>query len=90
LAFHDAIASASKNAIYEQVLALLRTRLASARSLVEHVDWVNERAMQDHEDIYNAIASQDVSAARAAMRKHMELAAEAIEDARRSRAISGR
>ncbi len=82
LGFHSAIAHASGNAVYEQVLDLLRDRLAAARTLVEDMDWANERAMQDHQAIYDAIAVHDVAGARAAMRKHMQLAFDAIAQAR--------
>ncbi len=85
LGFHDAIAHASQNAVYYQVLELLRDRLANARSLVEHLEWVNQRAMDDHEAIFAAIEAHDSDAARRAMAKHMELAAEAIAEARRLR-----
>jgi GntR family transcriptional repressor for pyruvate dehydrogenase complex len=82
LEFHAAIARASGNDVYVQVLELLRDRLASARDLAATVDWVNIRAMEDHEEILKAIADHDPDAARAAMRKHMKLAVQAIEAAR--------
>ena len=85
LAFHAAIARASGNDVYVQVLELLRDRLASVRNLAATVEWVNVRAMEDHEAILKAIADHDSAAAGAAMRKHMALAVEAIEAARQLR-----
>ena len=76
-AFHRAVAAASGNRFYTDLLDALgpmmimlpRTRLGSAYSLtdVEHVDRVN----REHEAVAAAVLAGDVETARAAMRVHL-------------------
>lgn len=89
LAFHAEIARASGNVIYLQVLELLRDRLASVRAIAATVDWVSLRAIEDHHAILDAIAAHDPKQARAAMKRHMELAVTAIDAAREAARNSG-
>lgn len=92
LAFHRSIATASGNAIYPQVLDTLRDRLANARAIAVVVDGVTARAMEDHEAIFEAISNHDRTEAQNAMKRHLDLAVEAISTARQlhadSRAVS--
>ena len=85
LAFHEAIARASHNAVYVRTLDALHEILAQAREMTENIEWVRPRALVDHERILAAIAAHDPAAAQQAMRDHMELAREAVADARHQR-----
>lgn len=82
LAFHHSIAVASGNAIFPQVLDVLKSRLATARTLAAIVDGVTARAMEDHEAIFQAISDHNQALARKAMSRHVDLAVEATSTAR--------
>jgi len=83
--FHGAIARASHNAIYVRALDLLEDLLAQARDMTENIEWVRQRALSDHEAVIAAIEAHDPVRAGDAMRRHMELAAEAMAEARMRR-----
>ncbi len=75
--FHQDIAKATGNPHFTELLHSLgpgvipRHRLASAMPPDEDRLAYLRRVHQEHESIYNAIAAQDVEAARAAMRTHL-------------------
>jgi GntR family transcriptional repressor for pyruvate dehydrogenase complex len=85
LRFHGAIAHASHNAVYVRALDLLEDLLAQARTMTEDIEWARRRALSDHEEIVAAIEAHDPARAEAAMRRHMQLAFEAIAEARERR-----
>jgi DNA-binding FadR family transcriptional regulator len=85
LSFHGSIASASHNAVYVRVLDALHGLLAQARGMTENIEWSRVRSLADHQEILAAIEAHDTAAARDAMRRHMELARESTEEARRRR-----
>jgi DNA-binding FadR family transcriptional regulator len=76
-AFHSAIARATQNPHYIDVLQSLgagafpRARLQADEPLDDSRQAYLRRVNQEHENIFNAIATQDAEAARAAMRTHL-------------------
>lgn len=82
IAFHSAIARASHNAVYVQILDSLQERLALARNLTVDIPWVRERTRQDHQQIMEALAQRQPAQAATAMRSHMELAIAGVKEAR--------
>jgi GntR family transcriptional regulator, transcriptional repressor for pyruvate dehydrogenase complex len=85
LSFHEAIAKASHNDVFVQVLETLHEVLSKAREMTEGIEWARSRSLEEHELIVTAIEARDPGAARNAMLRHMELAAEATAEARRRR-----
>lgn len=79
LAFHSAVAQATRNASLCQLLtyvaANLRGSIEVARRHSAHVVGFTEQAMREHHAIYQGIAAADPDAARAAMRAHLHGAA---------------
>lgn len=75
--FHQEIAAASNNRHFTEVMNTLgpgvipRQRLQPAGPMSAEREAYLRRVNLEHESIYNAIASQDVEAARAAMRTHL-------------------
>lgn len=75
--FHQEIARATGNPHFIELLSSLgpgvipRGRLASVLPTDEDRMTYLRRVHQEHESLYNAIAAQDVEAARAAMRTHL-------------------
>jgi GntR family transcriptional repressor for pyruvate dehydrogenase complex len=88
IAFHNAIARASHNAIYVRALDTLQEVLAQARRLTVDIGWVRERTLIDHEQITKALVARDAAGAAEAMRRHMELAVAAVAAAREQRAAT--
>jgi GntR family transcriptional repressor for pyruvate dehydrogenase complex len=87
LSFHGAIAKASHNAVYVQVLDTLHELLSTAREMTEGIEWARAKSLEEHELIFAAIEARDSAAARSAMLRHMELAFEATAEARRRREL---
>jgi GntR family transcriptional repressor for pyruvate dehydrogenase complex len=75
--FHLQIARATQNHHFTEIMALLgatiipRARLEPAEVTSEERRTYLRRVNAEHESIYDAIAAQDVDAARAAMRTHL-------------------
>ena len=75
--FHMAIASATGNRYFADILGHMgttlipRTRVNSPRIAMEDLPQYLRRVNREHEDIYDAIARQDPDGARAAMRLHL-------------------
>jgi GntR family transcriptional repressor for pyruvate dehydrogenase complex len=85
--FHLLIAESSANRYFHDILAHLgtniipRARLDSARLAQDDPSVYMERVINEHEDIYHAIARQDPDAARAAMRTHLSNSRERLRRA---------
>ncbi len=85
--FHLLIAQSSANRYFHDILAHLgtniipRARLNSARLAQDDPSVYMERVVNEHEDIYHAIARQDPEAARAAMRTHLSNSRERLRRA---------
>jgi len=88
LAFHRAIAIASKNTIYVRVLDALADLLEASREQTDHVAGAPERAQEQHAAILDAIQRRDPERAREAMRAHIERATEVIETLRADRSAA--
>jgi GntR family transcriptional regulator, transcriptional repressor for pyruvate dehydrogenase complex len=80
--FHRALAVASHNQVYVDVLDMLGNLLAIARQRTERVAESKEEALVEHDAIYRAVASGDAAAARNAMKKHLRTAMWAEESVR--------
>lgn len=87
MAFHLAIALASDNRYFHDILCQLginiipRSRLNSAKLAQADPGAYLERVIREHEDIFNAIARQDPESARAAMRTHLSNSRERLRQA---------
>lgn len=81
--FHRAVALASENVIFVRVLDAVSDLLEGARRDTDSVPGAKERALHEHTKIYDAIAANDVDAARDAMGEHIESAIWAISEFRR-------
>ncbi|RJG27483.1 FadR/GntR family transcriptional regulator [Massilia cavernae] len=85
--FHLMIAQASSNRYFHDILGHLgkniipRARLNSARLAQEDPVIYMERVINEHEDIFNAIARKDPESARAAMRTHLSNSRERLRRA---------
>jgi GntR family transcriptional repressor for pyruvate dehydrogenase complex len=85
--FHLLIAQASGNRYFHDILSHLgtniipRSRLNSARLAKDDPAVYMERVLNEHEDIYNAIARKDPDTARAAMRTHLSNSRERLRRA---------
>lgn len=85
--FHLLIAQASANRYFHDILSHLgtniipRARLNSARLGKDDPVVYMERVINEHEDIFNAIARQDPESARAAMRTHLSNSRERLRRA---------
>jgi GntR family transcriptional repressor for pyruvate dehydrogenase complex len=77
LQFHTLIAQSSANRYFHDILshlgtnAIPRARLNSAKLAQDEPGVYMQRVVNEHEDIYNAIARKDAESARAAMRTHL-------------------
>ena len=75
--FHQEVARATQNPHFNDMLHSLgpgvipRSRLENPEALTPERQAYLRRVNLEHESIYNAIADQDVEAARAAMRTHL-------------------
>jgi GntR family transcriptional repressor for pyruvate dehydrogenase complex len=87
LQFHLLVAQASGNRYFHDILSHLgtniipRSRLNSAKLAKDDPKVYMERVINEHEDIYNAIARQDPEAARAAIRTHLSNSRERLRRA---------
>ncbi len=85
--FHLLIAQSSGNRYFHDILSHLgtniipRSRLNSARLAKDDPAIYMERVLNEHEDIYNAIARKDPDTARAAMRTHLSNSRERLRRA---------
>ena len=85
--FHLLLAQASGNRYFHDILAHLgtniipRARLNSAKLAQDEPAVYMQRVINEHEDIYNAIARQDPEGARAAMRTHLSNSRERLRRA---------
>ena len=85
--FHLAIAQASGNRYFHDILSHLgtniipRARVNSAKLAQDDPVVYMERVNREHEDILNAIARQDPESARAAMRTHLSNSRERLRRA---------
>lgn len=79
--FHLAIARASRNEVFTDVLDAVSSRLSRARATTDAVAGAREIAVLGHTEIYEAIAAHDADRARAAMRAHVLTGLAALEDA---------
>jgi GntR family transcriptional repressor for pyruvate dehydrogenase complex len=76
--FHAAIAQASGNPVFATMLDAVSGLIANARRLGQRVPWAVPRAVDEHEQIFEAIRAHDPVAAADAMRRHLDSAIEAI------------
>jgi GntR family transcriptional repressor for pyruvate dehydrogenase complex len=87
LQFHLLVAQASGNRYFHDILSHLgtniipRSRLNSAKLAKDDPKVYMDRVINEHEDIYNAIARQDPEAARAAIRTHLSNSRERLRRA---------
>lgn len=87
LQFHLLVAQASGNRYFHDILSHLgtniipRSRLNSAKLAKDDPKVYMERVINEHEDIFNAIARQDPEAARAAIRTHLSNSRERLRRA---------
>lgn len=72
LEFHELLASATGNPLYEVLLNPLLDNLLDLRRAGMHVTGSVHRAYDDHRRIFERITSGDASAARRAMREHLD------------------
>lgn len=71
LNFHLAIGNAAHNAIFMNALHLIRNLLRQWIGRTLGVGGVTDLALQQHQEIFEAIQRRDVAAARAAMQRHL-------------------
>jgi GntR family transcriptional repressor for pyruvate dehydrogenase complex len=74
IAFHEAIADASKNPIAIMVLKMISEPLQEQRRRTNEVLNAPEEGLREHWKVFKAIKSRDPARARAAMRAHMDTA----------------
>lgn len=90
LQFHLLVAQSSGNRYFHDILGHLgsniipRARVNSARLAKDDPAAYMDRVINEHEDIYNAIARQDPESARAAMRTHLSNSRERLRRAQES------
>jgi GntR family transcriptional repressor for pyruvate dehydrogenase complex len=88
--FHLLVAQASANRYFHDILGHLgtniipRSRLNSAKLAQDDPAVYMARVINEHEDIYNAIARKDPESARAAMRTHLSNSRERLRRAAES------
>lgn len=80
--FHIAIGQAGHNSILMNAIQLIRNLLQQWISNSLSVQGVSEKALAQHKRIFLAIAQKDTSAARGAMRKHLDDMAKPLLQAR--------
>ena len=95
MAFHLLIAQSSGNRYFHDILNHLgtniipRARLNSARIAQDDPAQYLERVINEHEDIYSAIARRDAESARAAMRTHLSNSRERLRRAQEASEAAG-
>ena len=77
--FHEAIAEAAGIAIAVEFLRVMREPLDLGRQLTDLIPEGIASAHQHHLEVFAAIAQQDATRARSAMRRHLEWAEERLE-----------
>ena len=82
VAFHRAVAAASHNVIYLEVLDLVNDKLSATRKETQRDGTVLIRAAKEHRAIFDAIKARQPDLARAAMAHHIETAVWALDRAR--------
>ena len=80
--FHQALAKASHNQVYTDVLGALGDMLLKARQRTQRVPSASERAMGEHQAIYDAVMRNDAQGARDAMAVHIASAKWALDESR--------
>jgi DNA-binding FadR family transcriptional regulator len=81
VAFHAALAKATKNELFVIVLDSLVEVMIEVRLLTLRVPGITALALSHHERIMEALEAGDSAAARAAMDAHMDQAADALRQA---------
>ncbi len=89
MAFHDALARATRNTMFPLLMNVVTDLLRESRRLIFQVPGAPERGQGWHRRIYQAIANHDARAAREAMRQHMQQVSEDAETGRRALAVVG-
>jgi GntR family transcriptional repressor for pyruvate dehydrogenase complex len=72
IAFHEALAKASKNPFAIMVLNMISEPLAVQRRAMNHVPNAAEDGLRDHGRIYRALKERNADKTRSAMRAHMK------------------
>ena len=72
--FHDAIAVASGNSVLPRILAPMADLLVGARQATATIPAAIERALNEHQDIANAVIDGNARRARSAMKTHIQSA----------------
>jgi GntR family transcriptional repressor for pyruvate dehydrogenase complex len=83
VAFHRAVAAASHNVIYLEVLDLVNDKLLATRKETQRHATVLARAATEHLAVFEAIKAHDPERARAAMTHHIDSAVWALDQARK-------
>lgn len=73
--FHGQIYSASGNVILGHIGLILQTLMHESRQITQAIPGRAERSLEEHEQIYQAIASKDREQAEELMRQHLRLIA---------------
>ena len=76
LAFHLALAEATRNEMFPLLIAVMVDLLRQSRRMIFKVPGAPERGQAWHKLIYEAVKNGDALAARQAMQKHMQQVAE--------------
>ena len=82
VAFHRAVAAASHNVIYLEVLDLVNDKLLATRKETQRHATVLARAATEHLAVFEAIKAHDPERARTAMTQHIDSAVWALDQAR--------
>jgi len=77
--FHAAIASASGNGVFEQVVADIRDAMANQSETINLITGRQQRSDAEHQLIFDAIEKGSPSAAAQAMRVHLSAVGEALD-----------
>ncbi|MFD5752010.1 FadR/GntR family transcriptional regulator [Streptomyces sp. NPDC127033] len=83
VAFHSAVAVASHNVAFRNVLEGVGDLLLNARQLTDHLPGAVSLAAEEHADIARAVEQRDPERARHAMKVHMQTSVEAWKRAQR-------
>jgi GntR family transcriptional repressor for pyruvate dehydrogenase complex len=83
IAFHRALARATQNVVYVNVLDALGDLLAIARQRTEGIAGTKDKALAEHEHILEAVVHRDPAKARVAMTDHLNTVLTAIDEIKR-------
>jgi DNA-binding FadR family transcriptional regulator len=89
LDFHAYLLDATGNRVLTQMVRPIREALAEARRALAHPESRSDRALPEHQAIYNAIAARDPEAARKAMLDHLDTVGEYLSELRERTAAGG-